>query len=1078
MKSILARFRAAALAAGLLLSLAFALPSLALPDIQSVTVDPNPLVTGQPFSIAATGTDIAQATATVDFRPWSPTVLRVSLTLQSGAWRGSGIVPASLQPPSGAQALVKVLAFNSARARTERAITVGVARPTAASVTAVFDPVNGILTVTGDNNNNTISVGRNTTGLLIVNDGTVSITGGIPSIANTTLVRILGHGGNDQLALDETNGAMPPASIDGGEGADSLVGGSGADDLIGGPGPDTLRGKFGADRHFGGAGDDVFVWNPGDGSDLIEGDSDQDTLVFNGSNGAENFDLSPNGTRLRFFRDLGNITMDTAGVERVNLNTLGSADQVTVQDLAGTGVTTVAIDLASPAGSGAGDIAADSITINGTNGADIIAVSATATGAQISGLSASVQLSGLEAALDRLTVNGQGADDSINASALTSGKLLLTINGGLGNDVLSGSQGNDLLNGGDGNDVMFGAGGDDTMVWNPGDDNDTLEGQGGTDRMLFNGANISETIQISPNGGRILFTRNIANVVMDANDVEIVEFNALGGADNITVGNLDGTDVNQVVLSLAGALNSSTGDGQADSVTVTGTNGSDSISIAPSGANIIVSGLQAQVTVLAAESPSDTLFVDAAGGADTLNASTLPSGRINLVLGGGSGNDTFTGSAANDTFFGGADDDTFIWEPGDGSDVIEGQDGTDTLRFIGANASESFQLVANGSRVLLLRDVANIQMDTAGVEITSLQTLAGADSVVVGDLTGTAATRVAIDLATPAGSAIGDSQTDSIVVNGTQGADVFGAVGDASGIQVFGLQAVVTIAGSEALFDNLTLNGQGGHDVIDASSLEANACRLSLNGGLGNDVLLGSEGDDLLTGGDGDDVMLAGAGDDTMVWNPGDDNDTLEGQAGFDRMLFNGANVSEIINVFANGGRVIFSRNVASVLMDLNDVEQIDFNALGGADTISVADLSGTDITSIRLNLSAANGTGDGAADSVIVNATNGDDVTQVVGDNSGTILLGLASEIEIVGAEAANDRLTVNLLAGDDVLEGSSLTASGIQLTGDGGFGNDVLIGGDGNDTLIGGDGDDVLLGGPGTDVLNGGAGDDIEIQ
>ena len=36
-----------------------------------------------------------------------------------------------------------------------------------------------------------------------------------------------------------------------------------------------------------------------------------------------------------------------------------------------------------------------------------------------------------------------------------------------------------------------------------------------------------------------------------------------------------------------------------------------------------------------------------------------------------------------------------------------------------------------------------------------------------------------------------------------------------------------------------------------------------------------------------------GAGDDTFVWNPGDDNDTLEGQGGFDTMLFNGANVAE-----------------------------------------------------------------------------------------------------------------------------------------------------------------------------------------
>jgi len=44
-------------------------------------------------------------------------------------------------------------------------------------------------------------------------------------------------------------------------------------------------------------------------------------------------------------------------------------------------------------------------------------------------------------------------------------------------------------------------------------------------------------------------------------------------------------------------------------------------------------------------------------------------------------------------------------------------------------------------------------------------------------------------------------------------------------------------------------------------------------------------------------------------------------------MLFNGANIAEQINIFANGGRVLFTRDVASVTMDLNDVEGIDFTA-------------------------------------------------------------------------------------------------------------------------------------------------------
>jgi Ca2+-binding RTX toxin-like protein len=109
---------------------------------------------------------------------------------------------------------------------------------------------------------------------------------------------------------------------------------------------------------------------------------------------------------------------------------------------------------------------------------------------------------------------------------------------------------------------------------------------------------------------------------------------------------------------------------------------------------------------------------------------------------------------------------------------------------------------------------------------------------------------------------------------------------------------------------------------------------------------------------------------------------------------------------------------------------------------------------------------------------SSGDDGAIVVGDANGVSVLGLAAQVNITGAEAANDRLTVTALAGDDVVEASSLSAAAIQLTADGGDGDDVLIGGSGNDVLLGGPGDDVLLGGPGIDVLDGGDGDDIEIQ
>jgi Ca2+-binding RTX toxin-like protein len=248
-----------------------------------------------------------------------------------------------------------------------------------------------------------------------------------------------------------------------------------------------------------------------------------------------------------------------------------------------------------------------------------------------------------------------------------------------------------------------------------------------------------------------------------------------------------------------------------------------------------------------------------------------------------------------------------------------------------------------------------------------------------------------------------------------------------------------------------------------------------MNGGLGNDTLLGSPGRrPVHDWWRRHDTALMGAGNDTFVWNPGDDNDTLEGQAGTDTLLFNGANVAENIDSLRpTAGACTFFRNIANVVMDLNDLETIDFNALGGADVITIGNLTGTDVTSVNLNLAGSSGgaTGDGQADRVLVEGTAADDVIVLNGGTTGVSVVGLSAQVNITGAEAATDRVTVNALAGDDVVEGSGLVAGAIQLTADGGPGNDVLIGGAGNDTLLGGDNDDVLLGGPGFDVLDGGS-------
>jgi Ca2+-binding RTX toxin-like protein len=85
----------------------------------------------------------------------------------------------------------------------------------------------------------------------------------------------------------------------------------------------------------------------------------------------------------------------------------------------------------------------------------------------------------------------------------------------------------------------------------------------------------------------------------------------------------------------------------------------------------------------------------------------------------------------------------------------------------------------------------------------------------------------------------------------------------------------------------------------------------------------------------GNDRALLSDGDDQFVWNPGDGSDIVDGQRGVDLLDFNGSGASETIDLSANGGRVRFARDVASIVTDLHDVEAVDFHAAGGADTIT-----------------------------------------------------------------------------------------------------------------------------------------------
>ena len=212
------------------------------------------------------------------------------------------------------------------------------------------------------------------------------------------------------------------------------------------------------------------------------------------------------------------------------------------------------------------------------------------------------QVNGIFTTTKATRIDGQNGDD--------------TLLGGGGNEVLAGGRGDDFIDGNGGADTAILGQGDDTFVWDPGDGSDVIEGGKGSDKMVFNGAGGNEIMAATANFGRVSFTRNLGGIVMDLNDVEAIDVNALGGTDSVTVNDVSGTDLKRVNVDLAGALGGSSSDGQADTVNVNGTKGDDSIAADANGNAVDVSGLAAFVRIIHADPDKDSLVIDPVTGTD------------------------------------------------------------------------------------------------------------------------------------------------------------------------------------------------------------------------------------------------------------------------------------------------------------------------------------------------------------------------------------------------------------------------------------------------------------------------------
>ncbi|MBD2358331.1 calcium-binding protein [Tolypothrix sp. FACHB-123] len=259
----------------------------------------------------------------------------------------------------------------------------------------------------------------------------VEFTGGagndwLDGSGTETALRGYGNDGHDTLT-----GGSAHDTLYGDKGNDLLRGGDGNDNLYGGDGNDTIVGNRGADRFLGGAGNDLLIWNNGDGSDRISGETGYDTVQVNGAGVGDNFRLQRNDQGQAVFDRLNlvpfTLTVDSA--EKFQINGLGGDDILDVNSLAGTGVNLV--------------------EFTGAAGNDWLDGSGTQTALRGYGNDG------------HDTLTGGSGNDSLYGDAGND-----WLRGGAGKDTLSGGTGNDYIVGGYGADVLFGGSGADKFVFN------------------------------------------------------------------------------------------------------------------------------------------------------------------------------------------------------------------------------------------------------------------------------------------------------------------------------------------------------------------------------------------------------------------------------------------------------------------------------------------------------------------------------------------------------------------------------------------------------------------------------------
>ncbi len=388
---------------------------------------------------------------------------------------------------------------------------------------------------------------------------------------------------------------------------------------------------------------------------------------------------------------------------------------------------------------------------------------------------------------------------------------------------------------------------------------------------------------------------------------------------------------------------------------------------------------------------------------------------------GGAGNDTIIGNGADNVLTGRG-----------GADSINGGDGVDTANYAGSTGGVSVNLAsgvglggdAQGDTLAFIENLVGSALADTLIGSSIANTLnggGGGDQLSGGDST----------------DALFGGDGDDVLVGGA-GGDTFGGGAGSDTAEYTGSAAAVTID----LLAGTGLGGDAAGDVLASIEIVIGSAFSDVLSGRDfvTDTLNGGDGDDVLMGRYGGDVLNGGAGVDTLSYS--------NSLTGVDVRLFSGL----ALGGEANGDTYSGIENIIGTATR-TDTLAGDDNAnfiWGGGGNETITGRDGSD----RLFGEAGNDTLlGGAADDVLVGGAGND-----------TLGGGGGADTADYSASAAG--VTVHLQAG---------TGAGGDAAGDALVSIENVIGSANADTIAGKNNfNNVLDGGAGADTLSGGAGND----